>query len=140
MGDQRQRDLVVADHDVRVVLLLLGEIGDAVDELHLGHGRAGDREGIGHELEPERRGVYGGAVGYLNHDGDLDTCIAIRTMVERGGSVEIQAGAGIVHDSVPESELAECANKARALVEAEAMAESLAEDVDDSPDPEGGVA
>ncbi len=75
------------------------------------------------ELEAVRRGVYGGAVGYLNVNGDLDSCIAIRTLIERGGTVQVQAGAGIVHDSVPERELAECANKARALVEAVAMAE-----------------
>jgi len=78
------------------------------------------------ELEVVRRGVYGGAVGYRNLDGDLDSCIAIRTLVERGGSVHIQAGAGIVYDSVPETELAECAAKASALVEAVAMAEAVA--------------
>ena len=78
------------------------------------------------ELEEVRRGVYGGAVGYRNLNGDLDSCIAIRTLVERGGSVQIQAGAGIVYDSVPESELAECAAKAGALVEAVAMAEAAA--------------
>ncbi len=75
------------------------------------------------ELEEVRRGVYGGAVAYRNVDGNMDSCIAIRTLVERGGTVQIQAGAGIVHDSVAERELAECANKARALVEAVAMAE-----------------
>jgi len=78
------------------------------------------------EFEEVKRGVYGGAVGYRNLNGDLDSCIAIRTLVERGGSVQIQAGAGIVYDSVPESELAECAAKADALVEAVAMAESAA--------------
>jgi len=78
------------------------------------------------ELEEVRRGVYGGAVGYRNLNGDLDSCIAIRTLVERGGSVQIQAGAGIVYDSVPESELAECAAKANVLVEAVAMAEAAA--------------
>jgi anthranilate synthase component 1 len=75
------------------------------------------------ELEDVKRGVYGGAVGYRNLNGDLDSCIAIRTLVERGGSVQIQAGAGIVYDSVPENELAECSAKAGALVEAVAMAE-----------------
>ena len=75
------------------------------------------------ELEEVKRGVYGGAVGYRNLNGDLDSCIAIRTLVERGGSVLIQAGAGIVYDSVPENELAECSAKAGALVEAVAMAE-----------------
>jgi anthranilate synthase component 1 len=78
------------------------------------------------ELEEVRRGVYGGAVGYRNLDGDLDCCIAIRTLVERGGSVHVQAGAGIVYDSVPESELEECRNKANALIEAVAMAEAAA--------------
>jgi anthranilate synthase component 1 len=78
------------------------------------------------ELEEVKRGVYGGAVGYRNLNGDLDSCIAIRTLVERGGSVQIQAGAGIVYDSVPENELAECAAKAGALVEAVAMAETAA--------------
>jgi anthranilate synthase component 1 len=82
------------------------------------------------ELEEVRRGVYGGAVGYRNLDGDLDSCIAIRTLVERGGTVQIQAGAGIVYDSVPESELAECAAKAGALVEAVAMAEAAARGTD----------
>jgi anthranilate synthase component 1 len=78
------------------------------------------------ELEEVRRGVYGGAIGYRNLNGDLDSCIAIRTLVERGGSVQIQAGAGIVYDSVPATELAECAAKAGALVEAVAMAEAAA--------------
>ena len=77
-------------------------------------------------LEEVRRGVYGGAVGYRNLNGDLDSCIAIRTLVERGGVVHVQAGAGIVHDSVPVRELEECRAKAGALVEAVAMAESAA--------------
>jgi anthranilate synthase component 1 len=78
------------------------------------------------DFEEVRRGVYGGAVGYRNLNGDLDSCIAIRTLVERGGSVQIQAGAGIVYDSVPETELAECAAKANVLVEAVSMAEAAA--------------
>jgi anthranilate synthase component 1 len=78
------------------------------------------------DLEEVRRGVYGGAVGYRNVTGDLDSCIAIRTLVERGGVAHIQAGAGIVYDSVPERELEECRNKAGALVEAVAMAEAAA--------------
>jgi len=76
------------------------------------------------DLEEVRRGVYGGAVGYRNATGDFDSCIAIRTMVERGGVAHIQAGAGIVYDSVPSKELEECRNKANALVEAVAMAEA----------------
>ncbi len=84
------------------------------------------------ELEEVRRGVYGGAIGYRNLNGDLDSCIAIRTLVERGGSVQIQAGAGIVYDSVPASELAECAAKAGALVQAVAMAEAAGKGTDDA--------
>jgi anthranilate synthase component 1 len=76
-------------------------------------------------LEEVRRGVYGGAVGYRTVTGDLDSCIAIRTLVERGGVANIQAGAGIVYDSVPRTELEECRSKAGALVEAVAMAESV---------------
>jgi len=77
------------------------------------------------ELEVVRRGVYGGAVGYFDSGGDMDACIAIRTAVAAGGSVHLQAGAGIVFDSLPESELAECANKARALAAAARLAEGM---------------
>jgi anthranilate synthase component 1 len=70
------------------------------------------------ELEPVRRGVYAGAVGYLGFNGTLDTCIAIRTIVASNGMLSIQAGAGIVADSEPEREFLETENKARALLEA----------------------
>lgn len=70
------------------------------------------------ELEPVARGVYGGAIGYLDFSGNLDVCIAIRTAVKKGGKVYVQAGAGIVADSVPENEYMECANKAGAVIEA----------------------
>jgi len=70
------------------------------------------------ELEPVRRGIYAGAVGYLGFDGALDTCIAIRTIVATNGTMTIQAGAGIVADSVPELEYKETVNKAQALLEA----------------------
>lgn len=66
------------------------------------------------ELEPDRRGVYAGAVGYFDFAGNMDTCIAIRTMVLENGRVHLQAGAGIVADSDPDRELEECQNKARA--------------------------
>jgi anthranilate synthase component 1 len=71
-----------------------------------------------HELEPVRRGIYAGAVGYLGFDGALDTCIAIRTIVAANGMLTIQAGAGIVADSVPEQEYKETENKAQALLDA----------------------
>jgi len=70
------------------------------------------------ELEGERRGVYAGAVGYLGFNGDLDTCIAIRTIIAHGNTLSIQAGAGIVADSMPEEEFQETVNKARALTTA----------------------
>jgi anthranilate synthase component 1 len=70
------------------------------------------------ELEPDRRGPYGGAVGYFGYDGDLDSCITIRTAIVKDGKVYVQAGAGIVYDSVPENEYQETLNKAAALFKA----------------------
>ncbi|MBI1233266.1 MAG: anthranilate synthase component I [Alphaproteobacteria bacterium] len=70
------------------------------------------------DLEPHRRGVYAGAVGYFSANGDMDTCIALRTGVLKDGQLHIQAGAGVVLDSDPESERQETENKARALVRA----------------------
>ncbi|MCY3614667.1 MAG: anthranilate synthase component I [Bacteroidetes bacterium] len=70
------------------------------------------------ELEPTRRGIYAGAVGYLDFSGNMDTCIAIRTMVVQGANITIQAGAGIVADSDPELEYQETWNKAQALRQA----------------------
>lgn len=70
------------------------------------------------ELEPTRRGIYAGSVMYLDFAGNLNACIAIRTMVMRRGVAHIQAGAGIVADSVPEREHQECVNKARAIMRA----------------------
>jgi len=69
-------------------------------------------------LEPDARGPYAGAIGYLSYSGDMDTCIAIRTAVIRDGQAHVQAGAGIVADSQPESEYFETMNKARAVVKA----------------------
>jgi anthranilate synthase component 1 len=76
-------------------------------------------------LEPEARGPYAGAVGYLSYSGDLDTCIAIRTLVVRPGEVSVTAGAGIVADSDPESEARETENKAAGLLAAVALAQEL---------------
>jgi anthranilate synthase component 1 len=75
------------------------------------------------ELEPDKRGVYAGAVLYMDYAENLDSCIAIRTIVMRDGYASIQAGAGLVADSVPEREYEETVNKARALVRAIEMAE-----------------
>jgi anthranilate synthase component 1 len=68
------------------------------------------------ELEPARRGLYGGAVGYLSYTGNMDMAIAIRTLVTKGETIHVQAGAGIVADSQPDAEHAECVSKARAVV------------------------
>jgi anthranilate synthase component 1 len=75
------------------------------------------------ELEPTRRGPYGGAVGYLDFAGDMDTCIALRTMVWRNGVFDVQAGAGVVADSVPSAEFEETMSKARAMLKAVQLAE-----------------
>lgn len=70
------------------------------------------------ELEPEKRGIYAGAIGYMDFRGNTDTCIAIRTVVYQDGVAYLQAGAGIVYDSVPEKEYEETINKAKALMKA----------------------
>ena len=77
------------------------------------------------ELEPSRRGLYGGVVGYLDFHGDLDMAIAIRTALIRDGVAHVQAGGGIVADSVPELELQESRNKAAAALRAVAAATGL---------------
>lgn len=70
------------------------------------------------ELEKEPRGVYGGAIGYIDLSGNMDVCIAIRTAVKKNNKVYVQAGAGIVADSVPQSEYMECLHKAGAVIDA----------------------
>jgi anthranilate synthase component 1 len=75
------------------------------------------------EFEPTKRGPYAGAVGYIDYSGNMDTCIALRTMVLAGGRLDVQAGAGLVADSLPEREYEETLNKARALLLAVQIAE-----------------
>lgn len=81
------------------------------------------------ELEPVKRGVYGGAVGYLAWNGNMDTAIAIRTAVIKNGQLHVQAGAGIVADSQPQLEWEETLNKRKAMFKAVALAEQAIEDV-----------
>jgi len=76
------------------------------------------------ELEPSKRGIYAGAVGYLGFNGDMDLAIAIRTAVLKDGKLYVQAGAGIVADSIAENEWIETNNKARALLRAAEMAQA----------------
>jgi anthranilate synthase component I len=75
------------------------------------------------ELEPTRRGLYAGAVGYFSSHGDMDTCIAIRTILIKDGKAYVQAGGGIVYDSIPENEYQETRNKAKACLRAIEMAQ-----------------
>ena len=95
---------------------------DAIDAIH----PAGTLSGapkiracqLINDLENNKRGIYGGAIGYLDFTGNLDTCIAIRIAYKKNGKVFVRSGAGIVADSVPESEYQECINKAAAVVKA----------------------
>jgi len=108
-----------------VVGRLDAEAHDAVDALMAGF-PAGTVSGapkvrameIIDELEKSKRGPYAGCVGYFSADGNMDTCIVLRTALVKDGMLHVQAGAGIVHDSVPASEQQECVNKAKAVVRA----------------------
>ena len=75
------------------------------------------------ELEGAKRGIYGGAIGYLDFTGNMDACISIRLAYKKDGRVCVQSGAGIVADSVPETEYEECRNKAHAVVRAIELAQ-----------------
>src|SRR5690606_6056159 len=77
------------------------------------------------EVEQESRGAYAGAIGYLGFSGNLDTCITIRTIIFKNGKAYVQAGAGIVWDSVPESEYQETVNKAKGMLKSIRMAEAI---------------
>lgn len=79
------------------------------------------------DLENNKRGIYGGAIGYIDFTGNLDTCIAIRIAYKKNGKVFVRSGAGIVADSVPEKEYQECLNKAAAVVNALKMAQEVTE-------------
>ena len=121
-------DVEFYSHVMHIASQVEGEIRsdlDAVDALIAGF-PAGTVSGapkiramqIIDELEPDRRGVYSGAIGYISTAGDLDTCIALRTALVRDGKLHIQAGAGIVYDSDPQAEYEETQNKAMALIRA----------------------
>ena len=88
--------------------------------------RSGACQLIG-ELENNKRGIYGGAVGYIDFAGNMDTCIAIRMAYKKNGKVFVRSGAGIVADSVPEREYEECLNKAKATLKALELAEEVEE-------------
>lgn len=90
------------------------------------------------ELEPTRRGIYGGAVGYVSYSGNMDVAIAIRTMVTKDDTIYVQSGGGVVHDSSPDGEFEESLNKARGVLRAVALAQGYCADSPDSP-PAGKV-
>jgi anthranilate synthase component 1 len=127
-------------HLVSEVRGQLAEGLDAVDVLRAGF-PAGTVTGspkvrameIIDELEPARRGPYAGAVGYFDRGGNMEMCIAIRTLLQSGRRVSVQAGAGLVHDSKPAAEYQETVNKARALFNAVAQAESRSLDASAEP-------
>ena len=75
------------------------------------------------QLEQNKRGIYGGAIGYIDFAGNMDTCIAIRIAYKKNGRVYVRSGAGIVADSVPEKEYEECLNKARSSLKALELAQ-----------------
>lgn len=116
-------------HVMHIVSNVIGELGDTNHDM-IGALSAGFPAGtvsgapkvrameIIDELEREKRGIYAGCVGYFTADGDMDTCIVMRTSIIKDGKMYVQAGAGIVADSVPESEYQECVNKAKALFKA----------------------
>ncbi|MEO0729174.1 MAG: anthranilate synthase component I [Pseudomonadota bacterium] len=112
-------------HIVSNVIGRLRDDHDAIDALMAGF-PAGTVSGapkvrameIIDELEVSKRGAYAGCVGYFSADGNMDTCIVLRTALVKDGEMHIQAGAGIVYDSIPENEQQECVNKAKALVRA----------------------
>lgn len=115
-------------HVMHIVSTVEGELGEGKDAFDLVRSAfpAGTLSGapkvrameIIHELEPSPRGMYGGAAGYFGYDGAMDLAITIRTIVLDGRRMEIQSGAGIVHDSVPHMEYLETCNKAAAMMKA----------------------
>ena len=115
-------------HVMHIVSNVIGRLRkgcDAIDALMAGF-PAGTVSGapkvrameIIDELERSKRGPYAGAVGYFSADGEMDTCIVLRTALVKDGALHVQAGAGVVHDSIPENEQQECINKAKAIVRA----------------------
>jgi len=134
-GSVRVRELMYVErysHVMHLVSSLEGRLRDGLDALDAFAAcfPAGTLSGapkvramqIIEELEPVRRGIYGGSVLYADFAGNFDSCIAIRTMLVRKGKAYVQAGAGIVADSDPQKEFEECMNKAKALIRAVEMA------------------
>jgi anthranilate synthase component I len=137
-GSVKVRDLMFVErysHVMHLVSALEGKLREGLDALDAFAAcfPAGTLSGapkvramqIIEELEPVRRGIYGGSVLYADFAGNLDSCIAIRTMLIQGKQAYLQAGAGIVADSDPAKEFAECMNKAGAVLKAVELARSV---------------
>ncbi len=137
VGSVRVTDRMIVErysHVMHIVSNVVGELRDGMSAMDVLRATfpAGTVSGapkirameIIDELEPVKRGVYSGAVGYLSWNGNMDTAIAIRTAVIKDGVLHIQAGAGVVADSVPALEWEETMNKGRAIFRAVAMAEA----------------
>jgi anthranilate synthase component 1 len=137
IGTVRVTDKMIVErysHVMHIVSNVVGELADGMSAIDVLRATfpAGTVSGapkirameIIDELEPVKRGVYSGAVGYLSWNGNMDTAIAIRTAVIKDGTLHIQAGAGVVADSIPELEWKETMNKGRAIFRAVAMAEA----------------
>jgi anthranilate synthase component 1 len=130
-GTRRVTKLLTVDryaHVMHLVSEVEGELAPGLDALHAYAAAMNMGTLVGapkvraaqllRELEPSRRGAYGGAVGYLTHGGEMDTAIVIRAAVVRHDRAEVRAGAGIVHDSTPEGEAAETRRKAESVLRA----------------------
>ena len=125
---EKYMQIVRYSHIIHICSTIRGEIRDDLDALDAISAvlPAGTLSGapkiraceIIDELEKSPRGVYGGAIGYLDFSGNMDSCIAIRLVYKKGDEIVVRSGAGIVADSVGESEFAECANKAKAVINA----------------------
>jgi len=130
-GSRHVKDLLKVDrysHVMHLVSRVVGQLRDDLDALHAYQACMNMGTLVGapkvraaqlvRKIEQQRRGSYGGAVGYLNGEGDLDTCIVIRSAFVQHGKAHIQAGAGVVYDSSPQAEADETRNKANAVISA----------------------
>ncbi len=128
-GTRHVKDLLKVDrysHVMHLVSRVVGQLRDDLDALHAYQACMNMGTLVGapkvsaatliREVEKKRRGSYGGAVGYLNGQGDMDTCIVIRSAFVKNGHAYIQAGAGVVHDSIPQAEADETRAKAQAVI------------------------
>ena len=130
-GSRYVKDLLKVDrysHVMHLVSRVVGQLRDDLDALHAYQACMNMGTLVGapkvsaasliRQVEGKRRGSYGGAVGYINGQGDMDTCIVIRSAFVKQGRAYIQAGAGVVHDSDPQAEADETRNKAQAVINA----------------------